>query len=1044
MNKNIKLYIENKLVEIDTKSIGIALSKQVIDFANQDIRKGSFTYTIKLPLTKSNQSIFKNINNIHIKDRFTNTERYRCYLEVDDVNVIDGYFILRKITENSFEGNISSEGSSLIFNFGEKYINEIKFDEIPFEGLMLPYDIHGSNTREAYESGKSSMLNKNVGFDLRALISGSKNPAYGLFGSSVNYSKYYKTSLVAYNNFPSAFSLPTTRTISNEFSLNTFMPQLVYIEVIKKIFEEAGYNVDVIDDYLNDPYLTIPFFGDKDPDWNWKHLSKVSVYTDPTKIDQFDLSGNSYVFFQVGAAFQYNQFYRYPLCCSRILNDNVQGAPTYSVPLRNHDILPDTYKQFTDIVGLYKNGGSTVSATSSNYYIFEATNSDDIQTSFMVTNGVEYDFLNNMSVFSPPTIPNGKLGQVYTAPADGEYEFDLDITHHIRTYTYRTPFLSGLYPLGIDPLIWREDRWKRDLVGIAGYDGQTTNNNTWMYNGQEQFHAANMVAFIKDTDIDASGIQSAYAEEFEIPLTYTTDQRYRTAKKIRNFKNDSVIAYYNPMLRDLYTGGHNMKFEDYINAEKSILVNPNPIPTGSDTDDLIYQGFNSDTTILNYTNEIGYDFITADPLYSGYNDNYTRAEQYKRKLVRTKKRWGDEFSALSTGQNGIPFGMSKVREYFINASASNTFFSTPFGNNADGDVKFKFKTKLKKGEQIRMVYVTTSQFRMVGKDKYFLEDNLVDSTYDKLIYNDLYADEYNINSLKIRSVDENHDTNLQLGKFLPKIKVKDFIDDFIKSNNLYFNINSNNITFKKRDDYFGDIPKADLTKNMDSSRFELTPTAFKRNITYGLKTKESYDFKADVTNIPLFSDVNFNIYDDKKLVDITSKLLFTAVNKDFNLRYYPVVWSDGWDLSELSFNMIPISLPAFNEGGSSNTITTEASTGYKVGPYPVNFVGLNTTIPATIEYLINGIPFFNVMFNLSDTGGGYLDNDNLTDNFEDRFLQADDISMMEAYFYLSSKEYNGLDLSQPVLIDNTMYYIQKIENFNPLIEGLTKIILLKI
>ncbi len=154
-----------------------------------------------------------------------------------------------------------------------------------------------------------------------------------------------------------------------------------------------------------------------------------------------------------------------------------------------------------------------------------------IKFSFMMTNGLKYDFGNNFSIFRDPSnvirtgilTPNRKYGQVYTVPVDGEYEFDLDITHNITTYNY----VSAYKVDHVDNGLFGKRDWKKSGA-ISGYDGGVPNNNTWMYNAMEQFYAANMVMWVKDEffDTDGGGIGAAYEAEFEYqgPLETTITQ----------------------------------------------------------------------------------------------------------------------------------------------------------------------------------------------------------------------------------------------------------------------------------------------------------------------------------------------------------------------------------------------------------------------------------------------------------------------------------------------------------------------------------------
>jgi len=1046
MKKNIQLKIENKLVDyID--DLSVVLNKTGVDFSDPNKRKNPYSMTIKIPLTKNNKIIFEHIDNPHIVGRFDRTENYSASLFVDDLLVLDGSFILRKITEDGYEGNLVDAGLSLFLDFGDKTLQDLKLPEIPFEGMMIPYQDYDYNNYNSFNIPGLGCLDPSICFDFTSLVIGEKSSINGLLGGKgLDLKDYYKTSLVAYSNFPSSEDFPNKRTLTNNLGLDNFMPQIYFIKVVEQMIKDLGYELQIDDNVLRDSTLLFPYFGSTSPEWNWKHLSKTSVFTD---------------YGQIAAPVSYtpvtNRFARHLLASSNNFTEVSYFANI--IPI-NHN--PENYQQFTNTKIVWRPS----SLLTYNDFLIQGNSPEPpapdnrIQFQHMLLNGVQYDFNNNFSVFNPPyyvTSNNGtggKYGQVYTVPADGEYEFDLEIEHHIRTYTFRPQYqnLPGFLPdlNGSDNNFWIHDLWKRDLTGIAGYDGNNFTNNTWMYNSQEQFFAANAVMFVRD-DFDAASLADAYQEEFSLPQVDRSDTKYKTAKKMRNFLNDSVVAYYHPMLRDLYCGGRERKWEDYINDEKSILVNPNPIPTGKDTDELLYMGFQPGvTTILEYDNKIGTNLTANNPFYPGqYNDNYSLTAQYQRKLVRTKKAWNSS-AFLSYGPDGVPVGKNFLQDTydFTGSGVQRNLYS--YGSAADGIVKFKFKANLKKGEQIRMVYLTARQFAMCDQGVWSREEyangGSPGSFVDKVHYNDYYGDEYKVKKYIIRSVDEKHQEMLKLSNFLPKIKQKDFFSDLLKSNNLYYTIENNTVKLSSLSDYLGSEVQSDLTSKMLDGKFEFSPLQVNKSITYGLSIKKDYDFITDVNNPTIELKKSDNIYSEDP-IDLTSKLFYSGVNKDYNLRLYPLNWKGGYEvIYGSSFSTFEVSIPSFQEGGDKTTATNESNPTYNRGMYLVKYDSYKTfNYNQYYNYLVEGLPLSGqyIRFGLSKMTGGYLDNINRSSQFDDDIISSDS-SMVEAYFNLNELDYIQLDLKKPVRIDGALYYIQKIENFNLTKKGLTKIILLKI
>lgn len=137
---NVKLYIKEKgYIEL-AEEFPISLNFSVADIADITKRSGSFSKTISVPSTPSNNLLFGQLYNICSSDNeFDLNKKYECILFKNEVPVFEGYIILQNIVKNP-NSNFFNENYEMLYNMAlysktvdfftvidSKYLDEIDF-----------------------------------------------------------------------------------------------------------------------------------------------------------------------------------------------------------------------------------------------------------------------------------------------------------------------------------------------------------------------------------------------------------------------------------------------------------------------------------------------------------------------------------------------------------------------------------------------------------------------------------------------------------------------------------------------------------------------------------------------------------------------------------------------------------------------------------------------------------------------------------------------------------------------------------------------------
>lgn len=245
---NILLYINNKKADIDSNQ-SIFLDKSFINGESE------FSYSINLPSSDNNQEIFGYASVFDVPKKFS--RRYQCTLSVDEILVMEGYFVLSSIEKNYYVGNIIVPVRSDIKDlFGDLKMNEI----YPHYKLMTDFQRY-TQQNDSLNGFSTDMPTKYV----------DNHICYPY----ILYSKPYNTydEYIIDENDKQKLSLN-----ENNFSYQNVIPAFNLLSVVKDIFKTKGYDVigNVFSNSAFDKmYQTLNISGD-----DYNKLRNVPYYLD--------------------------------------------------------------------------------------------------------------------------------------------------------------------------------------------------------------------------------------------------------------------------------------------------------------------------------------------------------------------------------------------------------------------------------------------------------------------------------------------------------------------------------------------------------------------------------------------------------------------------------------------------------------------------------------------------------------------------------------------------------------------------------------------
>lgn len=246
---NIDILVNGQRVDIlDRNSINLRLNNVLYDPTEINNVQAEYSFSFNLPTTPNNNRIFDYANVLAKLNKFSNT--YKCEVYSDEILIFEGNLRIQSIKKGFYNVNlVNIKINTLEDIFGDMRLNEVEWS-IPFNGAP------SINTYNA--DGNSKVI--------FPLIS------YGVFQKdpiSTNYD---------YNNY-------TGKTVIDNYTrfyYESFSPSANLIELVKRLFEQRGYNVsgDVFrDERLNYIYMSTNIADDQKPTYNIGNptLGKASV-----------------------------------------------------------------------------------------------------------------------------------------------------------------------------------------------------------------------------------------------------------------------------------------------------------------------------------------------------------------------------------------------------------------------------------------------------------------------------------------------------------------------------------------------------------------------------------------------------------------------------------------------------------------------------------------------------------------------------------------------------------------------------------------------
>lgn len=206
-----RLFVEG--IEVDTLGdIDVEFTYSVADVTDIERRNTSFSKTITLPSTSKNQGLFGNIFDISVSNdfyemdvnigaNFNPAKQAKAQIFLDNVKIFDG--VLRMMKINNLQGDVTYEVNvfgrlrDILHSLGDLTLNDLNFDD--YDHTYNRENIEASWSRTDY-------------------VDGGTNYVYPLvdYGFSVD---------------------------SVTYPINNFRPAVFVSEILKRIFQEADFEI---------------------------------------------------------------------------------------------------------------------------------------------------------------------------------------------------------------------------------------------------------------------------------------------------------------------------------------------------------------------------------------------------------------------------------------------------------------------------------------------------------------------------------------------------------------------------------------------------------------------------------------------------------------------------------------------------------------------------------------------------------------------------------------------------------------------------------
>lgn len=238
-NHKVNLVVNNQIVELENeKSLNLRMNNILYDPTKINSTQAEYSFSFDIPITPKNTRIFDFANILSKVNKFT--KLYEAVVYGDGNEIFRGQLKIASIEDSKFKCNLVSVKVNKIEDiFGDSTMNQISW-YVPYEGIDTIDSVNKDMTTNYY-------------FPL---------VCYGVF---------QKKPRATYSNEYNAY---TSKYLFDKYNLwypETFTPSVKLTELIKKMFEQKGYNVtgDIFeDDIAKDIYLSTHLADKQIPIYN--------------------------------------------------------------------------------------------------------------------------------------------------------------------------------------------------------------------------------------------------------------------------------------------------------------------------------------------------------------------------------------------------------------------------------------------------------------------------------------------------------------------------------------------------------------------------------------------------------------------------------------------------------------------------------------------------------------------------------------------------------------------------------------------------------
>ena len=238
-NHKVNLVVNNQIVELENeKTLNLRMNNILYDPTKISSTQAEYSFSFDIPITPKNTRIFDFANILSKVNKFT--KLYEAVVYGDGNEIFRGQLKIASIEDSRFKCNLVSVKVNKIEDiFGDSTMNQISW-YVPYEGIDTIDSVNKDMTTDYY-------------FPL---------VCYGVF---------QKKPRATYANEYNAY---TSKYLFDKYNLwypETFSPSVKLTELIKKMFEQKGYNVtgDIFeDDIAKDIYLSTHLADKQIPTYN--------------------------------------------------------------------------------------------------------------------------------------------------------------------------------------------------------------------------------------------------------------------------------------------------------------------------------------------------------------------------------------------------------------------------------------------------------------------------------------------------------------------------------------------------------------------------------------------------------------------------------------------------------------------------------------------------------------------------------------------------------------------------------------------------------